>query len=190
MYEIPGSKELRQYRIKLGLTQTELAQRAGVSQSLIARIEKGDVDPRVSTLTKIINVLKESEKGVRVLAKDIMKHPVITIAPETTLKEASEIMQKNKISQLPVFKDGVQLGSISEDKIVHMLATGKSIKEMTPLKIKEIMDNGFPVVSAATELSTLSRLAESNPAVLVIEKEKVVGIITKSDVVKLVRGLK
>jgi transcriptional regulator with XRE-family HTH domain len=39
-------------RLKLGLTQTEVAARMGTSQSAVARIESGDADVRLSTLER------------------------------------------------------------------------------------------------------------------------------------------
>ncbi|MDP6459157.1 MAG: helix-turn-helix domain-containing protein, partial [Candidatus Hydrothermarchaeota archaeon] len=41
MFELPIPEDLKKFRLKVGLTQTKLARRAGVSQSLIARIEAG-----------------------------------------------------------------------------------------------------------------------------------------------------
>lgn len=185
---IPSPQEIKKYRLKLGITQKELAEKAGVSQGLIARIERGTVDPRVSTLSRIIKALKNTEIRKRsIKARDIMKSPVIFVTPEKTVKEASDLMERNDISQLPIFKNGVQLGSISEDKIIHMLALGRSIRDISKLRVKDIMDDGFPIVSANTELETLISLVESNPAILVVEKEKIVGIITKSDLVNLMR---
>ena len=64
MSEFPGFKEMsaarRQAladdlvakRVKLGLTQTEVAARMGTSQSAVARIESGDADVRLSTLER------------------------------------------------------------------------------------------------------------------------------------------
>ena len=60
--------------MKLGLTQSALAEKANVSQPLIARIEAGDVDPRLSTLRSIISALDEMERS-RVTAKDLMTAP-------------------------------------------------------------------------------------------------------------------
>lgn len=38
-----------------GLSQREVARRAGVPQSTVARIERGDIDPRASTLNKLLH---------------------------------------------------------------------------------------------------------------------------------------
>jgi DNA-binding transcriptional regulator YiaG len=38
-------KQLKKIRVQLGITQSELAKAAGVSQSLIAKLESGLVDP-------------------------------------------------------------------------------------------------------------------------------------------------
>jgi predicted transcriptional regulator len=40
-------------RMELGLTQVELAQRCGIRQSNISRIENGTVSPSIATLQKI-----------------------------------------------------------------------------------------------------------------------------------------
>jgi predicted transcriptional regulator len=46
---------LRIARKKAGLSQRELAARAGVPQSTIARIETGEIDPRNSTLDRVLS---------------------------------------------------------------------------------------------------------------------------------------
>lgn len=59
----PGLEELSDRRRALmdelvaarrgrGLSQTEIAARMGTSQSAVARLERGDVDPRLSTLER------------------------------------------------------------------------------------------------------------------------------------------
>ena len=44
--------ELVTTRRERGLTQTEIAAHMGTSQSAVARLERGDVDPRLSTLER------------------------------------------------------------------------------------------------------------------------------------------
>jgi transcriptional regulator with XRE-family HTH domain len=45
---------LRDARLRAGLTQRELARRAGTSQSVIARIEQGRSDPSTATLARLL----------------------------------------------------------------------------------------------------------------------------------------
>ncbi|MDY6779333.1 MAG: helix-turn-helix domain-containing protein, partial [Halobacteria archaeon] len=59
--EVPTAEDLREKRRNLGVTQNELAEHAGVSQPLVARIENGDVDPRLSTVTRIVEALEHVE---------------------------------------------------------------------------------------------------------------------------------
>ncbi len=49
---------IRRHRGELGLTQEQLAERAGIAATSVVRLENGDVDrPRASTLTKIAEAL-------------------------------------------------------------------------------------------------------------------------------------
>ncbi len=183
MFELPTPEELKRCRKRLGLTQTELARKAGVSQSLIARIEAGDIDPRLSTLRKIVGALKENDTRTIPVEK-IMKSPVIHVSPEDTLGEASRLMEKHGISQLPVLEHGVQVGSITEDRVLKAL----DFDEPGRIRVKrvaEVMEEGFPTISKDTDVKVVSRLIESNRAVLVVEKGKVKGIVTKADLLRL-----
>lgn len=49
--------ELLLARLEQGLTQTQLAKRAGVHQSLIARVESGHTSPTLDTLLKLTKAL-------------------------------------------------------------------------------------------------------------------------------------
>jgi len=48
---------IAQLRLQKGWSQAELAKRASTSQSYIARLELGNVDPQVSTVIKIAKAL-------------------------------------------------------------------------------------------------------------------------------------
>jgi predicted transcriptional regulator len=46
------AEELATQRVRIGLSQTEVAARMGTSQSAVARLESGDADVRLSTLER------------------------------------------------------------------------------------------------------------------------------------------
>jgi transcriptional regulator with XRE-family HTH domain len=46
---------LRMARNHAGLSQREVARRAGVPQSTVARVERGHIDPRVTTLDRLLH---------------------------------------------------------------------------------------------------------------------------------------
>lgn len=49
-----AGRMVRNARIRADLTQRQLAAKAGIPQETIARIERGRVDPRVSTLDRLL----------------------------------------------------------------------------------------------------------------------------------------
>jgi transcriptional regulator with XRE-family HTH domain len=74
------ARVLRQARRRAGLTQRELAARAGVPQSRIARIETGSVVPRVDTFDRLLEACGEGLESVprpgrgldRTLARELL----------------------------------------------------------------------------------------------------------------------
>src|SRR3989344_3585870 len=105
-------EEIREIRKKLGMTQTELANRAGVSQSLIAKIESGRIDPTYTKTQKIFAALSELEKKEEIKAGQIMTARIIGVAPADSIKEAIAKMKKSQISQLPVVEDHKLVGMV------------------------------------------------------------------------------
>lgn len=187
MYTIPNPEEIKNYRHKVGLTQTKLAEKAKVSQSLIARIEAGDVDPRVSTLRRIITVMKDTEEKKSLTAETLMRSPVLSVRSKDMIGRALKIMENKDVSQLPVIDHGLQVGSISETRIIKEMTSGKDPAKLSIMKVGGIMSEGFPTVYPHTDVMTLTNIVELNPAVLVVDKGKIKGIITKTDVVRLIK---
>jgi predicted transcriptional regulator len=167
----------------LGLTQTDLARKAGISQSMIARIESGSVDPRVSTLSRIVAVLSQKDEPLY-RAKDVMHTPVYTVAPGDPVTRAVEIMEKNDISQIPVVDQGVPIGCISESAIVSVLEEGGMHGSGTR-PVRDFMEPGFPTVSLEADVRDVVHLLRENHAVLVVEGGRVAGVITKHDLIPL-----
>lgn len=57
---------IRELRLRRRMTQEDLARRAGVSQSLLSRIERGERRPRVETAEKIAGSLNTTLDGLDV----------------------------------------------------------------------------------------------------------------------------
>ncbi len=183
---LPTPEDIKKQRIMLNLTQNEIARRAGVSQPLIARIESGDVDPRLSTLKKIFKAFDEAKKE-RVPVTNIMHTPVVHTCSADSLDVAVKIMEEYGFSQVPVIDNGVPVGSVSSDTILKFM-TDRDIKQIHHIPVRDIMGEPFPTVSPTSDTMTISHILEQNPAVLVLEKGKVIGVVTKHDAMKLLHG--
>ncbi len=178
---LPEIEEIKRRRKKLGISQKKLAELVGVSQPLIARIESGDIDPRLSLVKKIFKVLEEIE-GKTIDARRIMNSPVISVSPNDSIKRAIEEMMKYGISQMPVMEGNRVVGSITESSIVKaVIEFGANAEKLT---VKDVMEKPFPIVSPNECLNTISKLLLDNQALLVVENNRVIGIITKHDVMK------
>lgn len=181
MVSLPTPNEIRALRKKAGLTQEQLARKAGVSQALIARIENGTIDPRMSTLRKILSALDSVE--IRSTIKEVMHSPIITVGIDDDIEKAVELMWKNAISQLPVVENGKIVGSVREETILKEVAKGM-IKDLFKQRVGKFIEEGFPIVSIDTEIDEVARLLSANsPAVLVSEHGTMVGIVTKIDLI-------
>ncbi|MEM3788441.1 MAG: CBS domain-containing protein [Candidatus Bathyarchaeia archaeon] len=174
---ITGSM-LRKLRVEAKLTQKKLAELVGVSQAHIAKIEQEKVDPRLSTVNKILKVLTE---GKEVKCKDLMTGGVIFARPEDNVLKVSEIMVRHAISQIPVIDGHKVVGTITEESIIRKL--GSNIANE---KVKNVMDPPLPIVSEETSISAVRPLLERRQGVLVARGKRVIGIMTRSDLLKTI----
>ncbi len=183
---IPSPEELKRLRLKAGLSQRELARRAGVSQSLIARLERGQVNVRLTTLQRILEALFEALQENDV-AEKYMHSPVITLSPKDSIRKAVELMDKHGISQIPVVdENGRVVGTVYETTILKSLtAYGEKLLDKT---VGDVMEDPLPQVSPKTPIAIVNSMLLVYPAVLVVDKGKLVGIITKIDVLKKIIG--
>jgi len=169
---------LKKMRIEAGLTQSQLAKLVGVSQAHIAKIESEKVDPRLSTVNKILEVLTSKKHKT---CKEIMTKDVIVTSPKEKIKKVNKIMIKHAISQLPVIENGRVIGMVTEEGIVKNLSPNISEKN-----VENIMEPPLPTVSEDTDLITVRSILRTHPGVLVTRKGKLVGIITRSDLLKVI----
>ena len=183
---ISESAELRKWRKRVGLSQSQVAERSGFSQSLIARIERGDVDPRLSTFNKIKEVIRNASDDNTEKSTDLMSKPVIYAKPDEEISELSKKFTENQISQMPVIEDGKQLGGVRESNILDRISDNLKRKNLREAPVKEIMGNPFPILSANSDLSDILYLLKRNKAILITLQGEIEGIITRSDVIDLI----
>ncbi|MBS7659392.1 MAG: CBS domain-containing protein [Candidatus Bathyarchaeia archaeon] len=182
---LPPLEDIAKKRKMLGLTQKQLAKLAGVSQSLIAKLESGKVSPSYDKVKAIFDAIESLEIKVDYKAADVMHENVVGVQKGRPVAEAVKLMVNYGFSQLPVFDGEKVVGSISEKTILELMASGKDLSEISELLIEEVMDESFPQIGKNTPLRIVSGLLQVYPAVIVSDKGKVVGIITKADLLKV-----
>lgn len=69
-----------QYRVKHGLSQTELAKRLGMRQPNVARLESGDHEPTIATLSLLAQVMKQDFSVDVKPSRMRLRRPVLTTA--------------------------------------------------------------------------------------------------------------
>ena len=173
-------EKIRKLRHERGLTQAELSKRTNISQAHIARIENGNVDPRISTVDQLTAALAE-QQGI-LTVKDIMSTKISLVAPDITVAECARLLIENQISQMPVVAQNQVIGSITERDIIRSLTKEPTVDGKN---VRDIMSDPFPIVSEGLSIQSVEQLLEEYQAVLVQQRGgKLTGILSRSDVLK------
>lgn len=197
--QLPDLDKIRQMRKRLNLSQRELASLAGVSQSLIAKIERGSIDPSYSNVRKILMAFEEvlrrrkvegMKLGAQLTVGDLATRGVVLVGPEQSVGECVERMMKGRFTQLPVMVGDKVVGGITDDRIrdytiEETRANRKTYDMVMQTKVEEVMMDPFPILSEDTPIEMASVHLQREEAVLVSRKGQIVGILTSADFLNL-----
>ena len=177
---LPDTSAIKNKRKKVGLTQNALAKEAGISQSLLAKLESGKTEASYEKVKRIFEILDRTEKKDEKKAGDIMTKAILRAKPNDIVGDVTSKMKKHSISQMPVFLGSKQVGSISETSIIARMDESKDIHKML---VKDIMDNPLPTAGKDVSVNSLLPLLKEAGAILILDKSLIVGIVTKVDVI-------
>ncbi|MBN1170352.1 CBS domain-containing protein [Candidatus Micrarchaeota archaeon] len=176
-------KKIGKMRKQLGITQKQLADLAGVSQSLIAKIESEKIDPAYSKVTQIMQALEAYQKKEKTIVSQVMTEKIYSVSQKDPVTLAIDIMKEEGISQMPVLEGGKCIGSISESSIIDLVSKGRNLKQ---IKVGEVMRESFPAIPSNSVIDVAADLLKHYPALLVEQNGKLAGIITKADLLKAI----
>ncbi len=130
--------------------------------------------------------------------KDIMVKDVVTINPNDTFYDIVGLLAEKEISGAPVAEGDKVVGLISESDIMefvsekHMVTMieneDKAMKNKASMKANQFMTKKVISVSSGDSLAKVIKLLDEKDInrLPVIDKGKLVGIITRADVVSVV----
>lgn len=128
------------------------------------------------------------------LVRDLMSAPPIWISPETTLNEAEALMDTERVRRLPVVDaDGRLVGIVSRGDIREGLSASAAHHPLAPdaqeqwLTVSDVMSTDVITVPADAPLWQAAELMLEHKigGLPVMEGNEVVGVVTESDIFKL-----
>jgi len=128
------------------------------------------------------------------LVGERMSRPIISITKDMPIHDALALFKKERIRRAPVLQDGKLIGIVSDKDLLHATpsqVTSLSVWEMnymlSKITVKEVMTRKVLTVQADTPIAEAARLMADNKigGVPVMKADKVVGMITETDLFKI-----
>lgn len=144
---------------------------------------------------------------VRLEAKDVMTSPVITVDPQTPVKEVARLLLTHHISGVPVVSEGKLVGIVTEADLLYkerpdteeggllrLLRRGQvaeAERKAEGLVARDVMTSPVVTITESTPLREVAALMARRQInrVPVVRGDQVVGIVSRADVLRaLVRA--
>jgi predicted transcriptional regulator len=178
--------EIRRRRTALGIPLGELARAVGRSDATLSRIERGQIRPSYDLVQRILSYL-EAQEGLaapKLTVSELMSRSLTSIESSATLSTAAQRMESGGFSQLPVVDEGKVVGALSESALLRALAQPNAHR----LRVRDVLETAYPVVDGTFPADLLPGLLGRYPAVVVAHRGQLEGIVTKSDLIRGLRG--
>ena len=120
--------------------------------------------------------------------RDIMQKNVITIKSEKKSLDAAIILKEKEISFLVVVNESKPVGILSERDIIRKIVADNKDAVVTPLEA--IMSKKFKWVEPNSSIeSAVQKMLNNNiRRLVVLENEKLAGVITQTDLTEFLRS--
>lgn len=154
---------------------------AGHARAASATIKDGTI----SNILKQLRVGLQSSAIRPYLVRDMMSYPVKTVTPETLLGEVEQILLRYGHTGVPVTEDKHLVGIISRRDVDKAIKHG-----LQHAPVKGFMTTKVTTVDVEAPWEEVQRLMVQHDIgrLPVVEKGNVVGIVSRSDVLRLVHG--
>jgi CBS domain-containing protein len=130
------------------------------------------------------------------LVRDVMSAPAVTVAPRTSVKQGLRLLDRHHVTALPVVgSDGHLLGVVSEADLLHDAVRHDDRTSLIPHEhshsaarsVEDVMSTLSMTVSPDSDLSDAVELMTGTAvkSLPVVERGRVVGVVSRSDVVHL-----
>jgi CBS domain-containing protein len=138
-------------------------------------------------------------------AKDIMTTNVVTVGPETTVRNVALLLGEKHISAVPVIDGGSVLGIVSEGDLIHRQELGTETERLSRpgtsgeteavnddyakshgMRARDVMARNVITVFEDSSLAEVAKTLETNriKRVLVMREATLVGIVSRADIVR------
>ncbi len=107
---------------------------------------------------------------------------LVSATPADTVAEALEKMDDLGLTQMPVLEEGRAIGSLRENRVLAKVVRNR---ELLNSPVSEVMEASFPTLDVDASSSEVARRLQTSAAVLVEEYGRIIGIITRHDVLDL-----
>jgi len=107
---------------------------------------------------------------------------LVFVSPAETVGDALEKMDELGVTQIPVLEEGRAVGSLRENRCLAKVVRNRDLLKSS---VSEVMEASFPIVDVDASSNEVTRRLQTSPAVLVEEYGRIIGIITRHDVLDL-----
>lgn len=114
--------------------------------------------------------------------RDVMTKSVVTVSPDTTIKEVAELMQKHNVGAIPVVDQNGIAGIVTDrDLVVRNIASGKD-PFSTP--VRDVMTSQVATVRPDEDLHSVTKIMSSRQIrrLPVVEDRQLIGMVSLGDI--------
>ncbi|MEK6571937.1 MAG: pyridoxal-phosphate dependent enzyme, partial [Bacteroidota bacterium] len=107
---------------------------------------------------------------------------LVAIDPVTTVRRALDLFKEHNISQLPILEKGKPVGIVIDNQLMSAVLEDNGLLDS---QVNEVMEPPFPVIGIDSAIDqAIEFLKKRDSAVLVEDSQKIVGILTRYDVIE------
>lgn len=150
--------------------------------------------------------IRPPDRARALTAMDVMMSPVVAVGPDSTLDEVCDLLVTRDLSAVAVIDQGVLLGMISEEDLIHRAEIGTATPRRSwwsklfgnntalasdyvkshSVHVTDVMTRKVVTVSLSTPVDEIAALLEVNRTrrVFVVNSERVVGVVGRANLVR------